>query len=414
MTQGLLERQLADARLANATLRHALARTIAERDEERDRAETSRASGQRWFKRCMIARFEREQARAEAAKLVNESPSQRCRRLSVQDCHICEDMNCGDNLSAAANRIRELESAIRSSLAVHPVVSLDRMMTAYRRAWDEREAVLRDCLEPGSARKRIGEIGELRARLRRTAQILIEEVGADGPCDAEEAAERAVERIRHLSECMKTAGLGAFMRGHDPKEIAEHLSNVAKSWGRVEQFAKDAARWRESAWEYDDDMGHERRDFHDEEDWEHLEEAARRCFRPEGLGEKPEATYDCRGAAVVENGDQWRGLELADPENATIDEVAEALNKACSDHSFFVDRSGDIAVIGARLVEAGPASIEVIADPNMPPDRVDLRHPVTGETLGSIVNVGDKLAAESAIGRGGRGDTPGCHGEDDQ
>lgn len=39
-----------------------------------------------------------------------------------------------------------------------------------------------------------------RDRLRKTAQILIEEIGADGPMDAEEAAEKAVTLIKELRE----------------------------------------------------------------------------------------------------------------------------------------------------------------------------------------------------------------------
>lgn len=44
--------------------------------------------------------------------------------------------------------------------------------------------------------QRTAEADELRARLRTTAQILIEEVGADGPMNAEDAAQRAVARLR--------------------------------------------------------------------------------------------------------------------------------------------------------------------------------------------------------------------------
>jgi len=44
------------------------------------------------------------------------------------------------------------------------------------------------------------EADRLRARLRETAQILIEEVGADGPMDAEDAARKAVGRMNRLRE----------------------------------------------------------------------------------------------------------------------------------------------------------------------------------------------------------------------
>ena len=41
-----------------------------------------------------------------------------------------------------------------------------------------------------------------------------------------------------LAECMRIAGLQAFMRDRDPAEVAEHLRDVAESWG---ENAKDCA-----------------------------------------------------------------------------------------------------------------------------------------------------------------------------
>jgi len=74
------------------------------------------------------------------------------------------------------------------------------------------------------------EADVLRSRLRETSQILIEAVGADGPMDAEDAARRAVEVIEHHRECMKQAGLAAFMRGRTPLEIGDHLRMVLASY----------------------------------------------------------------------------------------------------------------------------------------------------------------------------------------
>lgn len=50
----------------------------------------------------------------------------------------------------------------------------------------------------------------LRSRLRETAQILVEAVGAEGPMDAEDAARKAVKVIEHHRECMRQAGLAAL------------------------------------------------------------------------------------------------------------------------------------------------------------------------------------------------------------
>lgn len=38
----------------------------------------------------------------------------------------------------------------------------------------------------------------------------------------------------HLRECMKVAGLQAFMRDKKPEEVAEHLKRVAVSWIKFE------------------------------------------------------------------------------------------------------------------------------------------------------------------------------------
>lgn len=57
------------------------------------------------------------------------------------------------------------------------------------------------------------EVTRLRDRLRKTAQILIEEVGADCPMDAEDAARKAVEQMSILrtlaDESAHEAGLYA-------------------------------------------------------------------------------------------------------------------------------------------------------------------------------------------------------------
>lgn len=58
------------------------------------------------------------------------------------------------------------------------------------------------------------EVDRLRARLRSTAQILIEAVGAGGPMDAEDAARKAVERmdtLRNLAD-EKAAEAGLYAR----------------------------------------------------------------------------------------------------------------------------------------------------------------------------------------------------------
>ena len=70
-------------------------------------------------------------------------------------------------------------------------------------------------------------------------------------------------------------------------------------------------------------------------------------------------TYDCRGAT---GGPDATPLPLAHPEAATIDEVAEALSAVHPDHSFYVDRTGEVDVIAAHHDREGSSSVEVHLD----------------------------------------------------
>lgn len=54
---------------------------------------------------------------------------------------------------------------------------------------------------------------------------------------------------------------------------ARWLGALRELHGRLSKM-KD---WREGCWEYDDDMGHTRRDFGDDEAWDMIEEEAGRC-----------------------------------------------------------------------------------------------------------------------------------------
>ena len=62
------------------------------------------------------------------------------------------------------------------------------------------------------------EIASLRDRLRDTAQILIAEVGATGPADAEEVARKAVSQIARLTDANR----------HQDKIIGEQATQIAR------------------------------------------------------------------------------------------------------------------------------------------------------------------------------------------
>jgi len=64
------------------------------------------------------------------------------------------------------------------------------------------QAMAGDGLERGLR----AEVERLEARLRDTAQILVGAVGAYGPCDAEDAARRAVVEVERLRDALKEIG----------------------------------------------------------------------------------------------------------------------------------------------------------------------------------------------------------------
>ena len=49
---------------------------------------------------------------AELEKYKHMSISQRCRETLVQNCHICEDFNCGDNITDGAKQIKKYKKVV--------------------------------------------------------------------------------------------------------------------------------------------------------------------------------------------------------------------------------------------------------------------------------------------------------------
>lgn len=92
-------------------------------------------------------------------------------------------------------------------------------------------------------------IGRLRAALAASAACGCRFPGAHGvrdddiraTLDALDASEREAERLR---ECMRMAGLAAFLRAGDPCEVAEHLRGVIESY---DQAARRAESERDQA-----------------------------------------------------------------------------------------------------------------------------------------------------------------------
>jgi chromosome segregation ATPase len=135
----------------------------------------------------------------------------------------------------------------------------------------EREAVYEEFDAPTSSlhtQQMAGEIVALRARLtvqhelasgfearacalderlRETCQILVEGVGADGPCNAEDAAKRAVAQ---LAAAEQRAAIAEADRDECDRERRAVLADEAKlqhEWMTMMQERDDAKNWAEQA-----------------------------------------------------------------------------------------------------------------------------------------------------------------------
>lgn len=76
-------------------------------------------------------------------------------------------------------------------------------------------------------------------RLRAVAQMLIAEIGANGPMDAEDAAEKAVRRIRDLRDWQAGAMAAAWISypaGMPPHTEAVYCAHKADYMARSEYY----------------------------------------------------------------------------------------------------------------------------------------------------------------------------------
>jgi hypothetical protein len=96
------------------------------------------------------------------------------------------------------------------------------------------------------------EADRLRARLRDVAQILIAEVGADGPMDAEDAAHKAVERMALLRELAdrSAADAGLYARRMTEAQEARRLAREETARALAKQANQHV--YREVTYDRDD------------------------------------------------------------------------------------------------------------------------------------------------------------------
>lgn len=97
------------------------------------------------------------------------------------------------------------------------------------------------CLEPeckairldrASVRKLLGEVMADNERLKTRMlenEVTVDKLRADNN-ERHTALSDALARVKGLEECMRMAGLLAFMSGRPPREIAAHLQDVMQSY----------------------------------------------------------------------------------------------------------------------------------------------------------------------------------------
>jgi len=107
----------------------------------------------------------------------------------------------GGFISSLAERLKE-ECEGTHLKCSRELAHIDEVL-ARRPAMDDKLTRVDKILHAINEAKRADDLA---ARLRKTAQILIDEVGADGPMNAEDAAKRAVAVIQGLEEFARDVG----------------------------------------------------------------------------------------------------------------------------------------------------------------------------------------------------------------
>lgn len=112
---------------------------------------------------------------------------------------LLDDLDAVDARIAKAERERdEIKRRVRIALSRMGVADCDDVCDALDGAVDEMERREREAVDEANELRR--ERDEARARCRHAAQALIGEMGADGPLDVDEVAERAATVLRQLRE----------------------------------------------------------------------------------------------------------------------------------------------------------------------------------------------------------------------
>lgn len=89
---------------------------------------------------------------------------------------------------------------------------------------------------------------------------------------------------KRTREIEKKLDDGCFPLSAIPELLAEReglkgeIERLEGVIARLQFFAIDVQNWREGCWDYDDDVGHDRRDFSDDEEWDRLSEQAGRVL----------------------------------------------------------------------------------------------------------------------------------------
>jgi len=183
-----------------------------------------------------------------------ETISARCHRIRYQCCDFCEDLNCGDNTSPAARRVRRLEEEIAgltASAEGRLRVLLDKAEEA-KREWARAENAEGQISKALSLLKPACAEENLEGAIRNLQQLLVAEQAHTAKLEAELASFRVytahveddnrdlawqVPELRRCLSCERCSVCGRLY-SDDPGEgmcccLADHVEAHAAISGKV-------------------------------------------------------------------------------------------------------------------------------------------------------------------------------------
>jgi|GEM_PF-7034796 len=97
--------------------------------------------------RVLLSHIDAQAERIAELKRMTSVPSSiLCREYHIQNCHVCDDIKCGDNRSPAKQRIAELEAALREIAKGEGAFSRDQLTHA-ENCIDNMKSIAQEALQ---------------------------------------------------------------------------------------------------------------------------------------------------------------------------------------------------------------------------------------------------------------------------